>query len=42
VYRYEFSEIGYERRSGYSYHGTWPASLLEEDYPRWRAKNELR
>jgi PelA/Pel-15E family pectate lyase len=39
VYRYDFSEIGYERRSGYSYHGTWPAKLLDEDYPRWRAKN---
>ncbi len=38
VYRYDFSEIGYERRSGYSYHGTWAASLLDEDYPRWRAR----
>jgi len=38
VYRYDFSEIGYERRSGYSYHGHWAADLLERDYPRWRAK----
>ncbi|MDP2138902.1 MAG: pectate lyase, partial [Candidatus Didemnitutus sp.] len=37
VFRYDFAEIGYERRSGYSYHGTWPAHLLEQDYPRWRA-----
>ena len=36
VYRYDFREIGYERRSGYSYHGTWAASLLKHDYPRWK------
>ena len=42
VYRYDFSEIGYERRSGYSYHGDWAAELLDEDYPRWRAKHGLR
>ncbi len=41
VYRYDFSEIGYERRSGYSYHGGWAASLLAEDYPRWRAQHGL-
>ena len=39
VYRYDFAEIGYERRSGYSYHGDWAASLLSEDYPRWRGQN---
>ena len=38
VYRYDFMEVGYERRSGYSYHGTWAASLLDEDYPRWLAR----
>lgn len=38
VFRYEFSEIGYERRSGYSYHGTWATALLTKDYPRWQAK----
>ena len=36
VYRYDFYEIGYERRSGYSYHGDWASSLLSDDYPRWR------
>ena len=41
VYRYDFSEIGYERRSGYSYHGDWAASLLEEDYPRWLERRGL-
>lgn len=41
VYRYDFAEIGYERRSGYDYHGTWAASLLARDYPAWRAKHGL-
>ena len=41
VYRYDFSEIGLERRSGYSYHGTWAAALLDEEYPRWRARHGL-
>ena len=39
VYRYDFSEIGLERRSGYSYHGTWAAALLDEEYPRWREQH---
>jgi|GEM_PF-1837992 len=39
-FRYDFSEISYERRSGYSYHGSWAAALLEKDYPRWREKHK--
>ncbi len=42
VYRYDYSEVGYERRSGYSYHGDWAASLLSDDYPRWRAQHGLQ
>ena len=38
VIRYALSEIEQERRSGYAYYGTWPASLLATDYPRWRAR----
>jgi PelA/Pel-15E family pectate lyase len=38
VIRYVFSEIEQERRSGYAYYGTWPARLLDTDYPRWRTK----
>ena len=38
VFRYDFSEITYERRSGYRYHGTWAASLIAKDYPAWRQK----
>ncbi len=41
VFRYDFAEISYERRSGYSYHGTWAASLLVTEYPVWRQKNKL-
>lgn len=41
VFRYNYAEIGYERRSGYSYNGTWPASLLEKDVPAWRQKHNL-
>lgn len=42
VYRYDYSEIGVERRSGYRYHGTWAAELLERDYSRWRARRRLQ
>lgn len=38
VFRYDYSQISYERRSGYSYHGTWAARLLEQDYPKWRRR----
>ncbi len=38
-YRYDFSEISYERRSGYGYHGSWATSLIEKDYPKWRKKH---
>lgn len=39
VFRYNFAEIGYERRSGYEYHGTWAERLLTRDYPAWRARH---
>lgn len=38
VFHYDYSEIGYERRSGYDFHGTWAADLLERDYPAWQAR----
>jgi hypothetical protein len=41
VFRYDFNEISYERRSGYRYHGTWAASLLASEYPAWRQKHKL-
>jgi PelA/Pel-15E family pectate lyase len=36
--KYEFSEIGIERRSGYHYHGVWAETLLDQDYPAWRTR----
>jgi PelA/Pel-15E family pectate lyase len=41
VFRYDFTEIGYERRSGYAYHGTWPTPLIATEYPAWRRKHKL-
>jgi PelA/Pel-15E family pectate lyase len=41
VIRYDYNEIERERRTGYSYLGRWPATLLENYHPRWRAKNKL-
>jgi len=35
---YDFMNVSYERRSGYGYHTTAPAELLERDYPAWRAR----
>ena len=35
---YDFTKVSYERRSGYDYHSTAPASLLERDYPAWRER----
>ncbi|GEM_PF-470897 len=35
-FRYDFSEISYERRSGYGYHGYWPVHLIETDFPLWQ------
>jgi PelA/Pel-15E family pectate lyase len=41
VIRYDFNEIERERRTGYSYLGDWPAKLISQEYPRWRANNHL-
>jgi pectate lyase len=32
------ADIGYERRNGYAWLGYWPQSLLEKEYPAWRAQ----
>lgn len=42
VPRERLDDIEYERRNGYGYLGTWPAKLLEVDYPKWRKKHGLR
>jgi PelA/Pel-15E family pectate lyase len=38
IAKHDLSEIGYERRNGYAWLGYWPATLLESEYPAWRAK----
>jgi PelA/Pel-15E family pectate lyase len=38
VFHHDFMQVGYERRSGYDYHGTWAVSLLAQDYPAWCAR----
>jgi PelA/Pel-15E family pectate lyase len=40
VAKHDLSDIGYERRNGYSWLGYWPAALIEKDYPTWRAKRQ--
>lgn len=32
------ADVERERRTGYEWYGTWPAALLERDYPTWRAR----
>lgn len=36
VVKYAISEIGHERRNGYSWVGDWPRKLLEKEYPEWK------
>jgi PelA/Pel-15E family pectate lyase len=38
VPRDDYNAIERERRIGYNYAGTWPAALLEVEYPAWAAK----
>jgi PelA/Pel-15E family pectate lyase len=32
------AEIGNERRTGYSWYGTWPEKLISTEYPAWKKK----
>jgi PelA/Pel-15E family pectate lyase len=34
--RYEMAAIEHERRVNYAWYGTWPAELLDRDYPQWK------
>jgi len=38
VIKYSLAEIEHERRTGYSWYGNAPASLLSRDYPTWQKK----
>ncbi|RZK16690.1 MAG: pectate lyase [Hymenobacter sp.] len=33
---YQLNEVENERRTGYGYAGTWPSTLLNEEYPQWQ------
>lgn len=39
--KWSVTEIEIERRTGYAWYGTWPAGLLAEGYPKWKAKNGI-
>ena len=36
VIRYGMAEIEHERRVNYSWYGSWPAALLDTEYPAWK------
>lgn len=38
IKKYNIAEIGYERRNGYAWYGTWPQQLLDTEYPAWVKK----
>ena len=38
VPREHLADIDYERRTGYSWYGVLPQSLVERDYPRWKER----
>src|SRR5262249_44387149 len=38
VAKRNLSDLGYERRNGYAWLGSWPRQLLEKDYPAWKKK----
>ncbi len=38
VKKYSLAEIEYERRNGYAWLGYWPETLLEKEYPAWKAR----
>ena len=39
IVRYALDEVEQERRSGYSYYGSWAKDLLENEYPLWKSKH---
>jgi PelA/Pel-15E family pectate lyase len=40
VKKASLAEIGYERRNGYAWYGSWPQTLLDKDYPVWKKRVE--
>jgi len=42
VPKFDLSEIGFERRNGYSWLGYWPQSLLRTEYPAWLKRRKMQ
>ncbi len=42
VAKHDLAEIGYERRNGYAWLGTWPQRLLDREYPAWKRKQAAK
>ena len=40
IAKHDLAEIGYERRNGYAWLGTWPQKLLQKEYPAWKKRLE--
>ena len=38
----QFTDVSHERRTGYAWHGYWPARLLAEEHPAWRQRLRSR
>lgn len=36
------ADIGYERRNGYAWYGSWPQKLLEVEYPAWKKRVSVK
>ena len=34
----DYADIPRERRTGYTWYGTWPRKLLDRDYPKWQQR----
>lgn len=41
IKKWNVAEIEYERRTGYGWYGTWPQTLLDQEYPEWKKRNSL-
>lgn len=40
VARANLADLGYERRNGYGWLGTWPQALLDTEYPAWKKRQQ--
>jgi len=40
--KYSLAEIGYERRNGYAWYGTWGEELIRNEYPVWVKRMESK